>query len=149
MRRKLVVVLEGGSIEELNNIGGPIEHPTRIDLKSIGKMVQNKKNVLECDPSDPYNTEKRIKLTTMEQVTAVNFGTEKSPVQDKKEEAPVQKPEAPKPENKPAEPQKEEVKEPEVAKETPVQDKKEEEPVQKPEAPKPENNKNNKGNKKN
>ena len=53
--RKLVVVLESGHIEELNNIAGPIVYPTRIDVKYIAALVKNHKNVLECDPSDPAN----------------------------------------------------------------------------------------------
>ena len=122
--RKLVVVLEGGTIPELNNIGGPIVHPTRIELKNIAALVKNHKNVYECDPSDPNNEEKRIKLTTLEQVTGNNFG-------ENKNVAPVASP---------VEPKKEEVKQPETPKE--------ETPVEKKEDVKPENN-NKKGNKKN
>ena len=72
MRRKTVVVLESGRIPELN-ICGPIQTPTRIGIKNIAMMVKNGKNVLECDPKDPHNQDKRIKLTT-ENVGKDNFG---------------------------------------------------------------------------
>ena len=72
MRRKTVVVLESGRIPELN-ICGPIQTPTRIGIKNIAMMVKNGKNVLECDPKDPHNQDKRIKLT-VENVGKENFG---------------------------------------------------------------------------
>ena len=71
MRRKTVVVLESGRLPELN-IAGPITVPTRIALTNIATMVKNGKNVEECDPADPYNKEKRVKLT-IENVGKDNF----------------------------------------------------------------------------
>lgn len=86
MRRKTVVVLESGRIPELN-VCGPIQTPTRINIKNIALMVKNGKNVQECDPKDPHNQDKRIQLTT-ENVGKENFGapevkTESKPQQEK------------------------------------------------------------------
>lgn len=120
MRRKTVLVLESGRIPELN-VNGPISRPTRINLVTIANMVKHGRNVVECDPDDPHNTDKRITLTT-ENVGKDNFSNDEkaekmvSPVV----ETPVQDPKPVKVE----EPKKEEVKtevvEPTPAVETPV-----------------------------
>lgn len=99
MKRKTVVVLESGRLPELN-IAGPITVPTRIALTNIATMVKNGKNVEECDPADPYNKEKRVKLT-IENVGKDNFanGVNVKPASENKvkedvkktEETPVEK----------------------------------------------------------
>lgn len=81
MRRKTVVVLESGRIPELN-VCGPIQTPTRINIKNIALMVKNGKNVQECDPKDPHNQDKRIQLTT-ENVGKENFGVPKVKTENK------------------------------------------------------------------
>lgn len=87
--RKLVTVLEHGPIAELNYINGPIAHPTRINVKNIALLVKNKKKVFEYDPAHPDDESKKIALTTIEQVTANNFGnTTKDEVEPKS--APVE-----------------------------------------------------------
>ena len=89
MKRKTVVVNESGRIPEIN-ISGPISKPTRIALPNIAKMVQNGKNVEECDPEDPYNKDKRVKLT-VENVGKDNFKVSAAKVssQQKKVDTPT------------------------------------------------------------
>lgn len=70
--RKLVVVMENGTIPELNNIMGPIAYPTRITIKAIAEMVKHKRNVLECNPENPYDENSRVKLT-MDNIMSINF----------------------------------------------------------------------------
>ena len=93
MKRKTVVVLESGRLPELN-IAGPITVPTRIALTNIATMVKNGKNVEECDPADPYNKEKRVKLT-IENVGKDNFanGVNVKPASENKVKEDVKKPE--------------------------------------------------------
>ena len=130
MKRKTVVVLESGRLPELNMLG-PITKPTRIALASIAKMVQNGKNVQECDPSNPMDTSRRIKLT-VENVTKDNFSgaTTSTPVQQPKKEevkTPVQEPKKEEPK---VEPQKVETPEPKKEAEKPEQREDEKSPVQ-------------------
>lgn len=93
MKRKTVVVLESGRLPELN-IAGPITVPTRIALTNIATMVKNGKNVEECDPADPYNKEKRVKLT-IENVGKDNFanGVNVKPASENKVKEDIKKPE--------------------------------------------------------
>lgn len=59
--KKLVVVLDGGTIPELNYICGPILNPCKLPIESIQKLVINKRTVFECNPNNPSE---RIQLTT-------------------------------------------------------------------------------------
>lgn len=97
--RKLVVVLEGGNIPELNNVMGPITFPTRITIKAIAALVKADKKVFECDPKDPYNKDARIRLTK-ENFLGDNFGGKHIPVtpEPPKEPVPPSKPVEEKPE---------------------------------------------------
>ena len=70
--RKTVLVLASGVLPELNNVSGPITHPTRIDIKNLKMLVKNNRNVQECDPEDPWNESKRVPLT-MDNLITDNF----------------------------------------------------------------------------
>lgn len=59
--KKLVVVLDGGTIPELNYICGPILNPCKLPIEAIQKLVINKRTVFECNPNNPSE---RIQLTT-------------------------------------------------------------------------------------
>ena len=72
--RKLVIVNDNGILHELGGIGGPICTPTRIPIDAILKMINNKRHVFECDPSDPRNTERQVRLTQAN-YKSDNFGT--------------------------------------------------------------------------
>lgn len=63
MARKLVVVNDNVRLVELGNIYGPISTPTRIPLETIRTMCVKNRDVWECDPNDPRDREKRVKLT--------------------------------------------------------------------------------------
>lgn len=80
-RRKLVVVLDFGPLPELGGISGPITGPTHITMEAIRKMIMNGRAVLECDPADPRNEEKRIRLDSTN-VSEQNFGKFESVVQE-------------------------------------------------------------------
>lgn len=84
MKRKTVVVNESGRLPEIN-ITGPITKPTRIALPNIAKMVKSGKDVEECDPADPFNIEKRVKLT-VENVGKDNFTVSVNTNSQKKKE---------------------------------------------------------------
>ena len=88
--RKTVLVLASGVLPELNNVSGPITHPTRIDIKNLKMLVKNNRNVQECDPEDPWNESKRVPLT-MDNLITDNFTNKKvvTPVEDTKVETPV------------------------------------------------------------
>lgn len=70
--RKLVVVKDSGPIPELNFICGPILVPTKIELKTIIKMIGNGRSVFECNPS---NTDDQVKLE-LTNVKNNNFETQ-------------------------------------------------------------------------
>ena len=74
--RKTVLVLASGVLPELNNVSGPITHPTRIDIKNLKMLVKNNRNVQECDPEDPWNESKRVPLT-MDNLITDNFTNKK------------------------------------------------------------------------
>ena len=78
MARKLVVVNDNVRLVELGNIYGPISTPTRIPLESIRALCVKNRDVWECDPSDPRNREKRVKLTL------ANYGETHFGVSEKK-----------------------------------------------------------------
>ena len=122
--RKLVIVKDGGILPELGGICGPIPNPTRIPVKKIIDMIVHNRTVFECDPADPRNEEKRVKLTLVN-VKQDNFCSNASKSEEKKEEVP----ETPKKE----EPKKEEVKPEEKKEAAPVKEPVKEEP--KKEAP--------------
>ena len=98
MARKLVVVNDNVRLVEVGNIYGPISTPTRIPLETIRAMCVKNRDVWECDPADPRNREKRVKLT-LANYGETNFGIGEgakkqvapalAPVEEKKEEAPV------------------------------------------------------------
>lgn len=71
--RKLVVIKSSGILPELNGIQGPVNIPTRIPVDTIVNLILNRRSVWECYPNDPYNVEKRIKLTVKNAKT-YNFG---------------------------------------------------------------------------
>ena len=139
MARKLVVVHDNVRLAELGNIYGPISTPTRVPLESIRAMCVKNRDVWECDPADPRNREKRVKLT-LANYGETNFGIgEKkkgvdpihTPVTEKKEAA---KPVAP--QTKAATPAAEKkaeaaakATEPEKPAAAPVEEKKEEAPA--------------------
>ena len=98
MARKLVVVNDNVRLVEVGNIYGPISTPTRIPLETIRAMCVKNRDVWECDPADPRNREKRVKLTLAnygETHFGIGEGAKKqvepapAPVEEKKEEAPV------------------------------------------------------------
>ena len=82
MARKLVVVNDAVRLVELGNIFGPISTPTRIPLEMIRTMCVKNRDVWECDPNDPRNRDRRVKLT-LSNYTVTNFG-----ISEKKEEIP-------------------------------------------------------------
>ena len=132
--RKLVIVKDGGILPELGGICGPIPNPTRIPVKKIIDMIVHNRTVFECDPADPRNEEKRVKLTLVN-VKQDNFCSNASKSEEKKEEVP----ETPKNE----EPKKEEVKPEEKEEAAPVkepvkEESKEEAPAEKAEEAKEE-----------
>ena len=132
--RKLVIVKDGGILPELGGICGPIPNPTRIPVKKIIDMIVHNRTVFECDPADPRNEEKRVKLTLVN-VKQDNFCYNASKSEEKKEEVP----ETPKNE----EPKKEEVKPEEKEEAAPVkepvkEESKEEAPAEKAEEAKEE-----------
>ena len=86
--RKLVIVRDGGILSELGGICGPIPNPTRIPVKKIIDMIVHNRTVFECDPADPRNEEKRVKLTLLN-VKQDNFGSNASKPEEKKPEVPV------------------------------------------------------------
>lgn len=96
MARKLVVVNDNVRLVEVGNIYGPISTPTRIPLETIRAMCVKNRDVWECDPADPRNREKRVKLT-LANYGEIHFGigesakkqVEPAPVEKKEEEAPV------------------------------------------------------------
>lgn len=106
MARKLVVVNDNVRLVEVGNIYGPISTPTRIPLETIRAMCVKNRDVWECDPADPRNREKRVKLT-LANYGETHFGIGESakkqvaptpaPVEEKKEDVPaeVAAPEAP------------------------------------------------------
>ena len=147
MARKLVVVNDNVRLVEVGNIYGPISTPTRIPLETIRAMCVKNRDVWECDPADPRNREKRVKLT-LANYGETNFGigegakkqVEPAPalVEEKKEEAPVA--EAPEvPVEEPAEETVEAEEEPAVEESVSVQ-----EEVAKPQNPQNHNGKKNK-----
>lgn len=71
--RKLVVVHDRCVLPELGGISGPIVTPSKIPVDTIAKMVLQMRTVYECDPKDPGNVEKRVRLTT-DNVKKANFG---------------------------------------------------------------------------
>ena len=98
MARKLVVVNDNVRLVEVGNIYGPISTPTRIPLETIRAMCVKNRDVWECDPADPRNREKRVKLTLAnygETHFGIGEGAKKqaepapAPVEEKEEEAPV------------------------------------------------------------
>lgn len=100
MARKLVVVNDNVRLVEVGNIYGPISTPTRIPLETIRAMCVKNRDVWECDPVDPRNREKRVKLTLAnygETHFGIGEGAKKqvepapapAPVEEKKDEAPV------------------------------------------------------------
>lgn len=62
MKRKLVVVETAGFLPEIG-VNGPIVYPAWVSIKGIAKLVQNKRMVKACDPSEPFNKEKQVELT--------------------------------------------------------------------------------------
>ena len=98
MARKLVVVNDNVRLVEVGNIYGPISTPTRIPLETIRAMCVKNRDVWECDPADPRNREKRVKLT-LANYGESHFGigenlkkrveSTPAPVEEKEEEAPV------------------------------------------------------------
>jgi hypothetical protein len=82
--RKLVVVSDAGFISELKATG-PIKNPARIPVDTIKKMLVNGRSIYECDPADPANTKKRVKLT-MQNVGKANFAGAKPAAAPVKEE---------------------------------------------------------------
>lgn len=147
MARKLVVVNDNVRLVEVGNIYGPISTPTRIPLETIRAMCVKNRDVWECDPADPRNREKRVKLT-LANYGETNFGIGEgakkqvehtpAPVEEKKEEAPVV--EAPEvPAEEPAEETVEGEEEPAVEESVSVQ-----EEMAKPQNPQNHNGKKNK-----
>lgn len=81
MERKLVVVMDYGRLPELGGISGPILSPTNMTLHAIKAMVSHGKTVLECDPRDPKNVDKRIRLNIANVITQ-NFGREEALIRE-------------------------------------------------------------------
>lgn len=87
VNRKLVVVRDAGSLPELGGISGPLSTPTKITMTAIRKMITNGRTVFECDPADPRNKDKMIRLDLVN-VNEIHFGKEQSEP-DKKVEEPA------------------------------------------------------------
>lgn len=61
--KKLIVIETYGLLTELRGIVGPCLYPQMLDVNIIKKLVDGGKIVKECDPEDPSNAEKRVRLT--------------------------------------------------------------------------------------
>lgn len=108
--RKLVVIPDTGFMREIGGVTGPLQRPTRIPVDNIAELIKNGKTVWECDPADPMDAKKRIRLTAANLRKANFVGTVAAPVA-----APVEEPVAAPVEETPVEAPVEEVVQEEAA----------------------------------
>lgn len=59
--KKLIKVMYAGVIPELGFILGPIIHPYKVDMETVGRLVSNNRKVFEVNPEKP---EQEVLLTT-------------------------------------------------------------------------------------
>ena len=93
--KKLIVIETYGLLTELRGIVGPCLYPQVLDVNIIKKLVDGGKIVKECDPEDPSNPDKRIRLT-QRNFNKPNFNddtteatTQEVPAVETKEEVPA------------------------------------------------------------
>lgn len=93
--KKLIVIETYGLLTELRGIVGPCLYPQVLDVNIIKKLVDGGKIVKECDPEDPSNPDKRIRLTQRNfnkpnfNVATTEATTQEVPAVETKEEVPV------------------------------------------------------------
>ncbi len=92
---KLIVIETYGLLTELRGIVGPCLYPQVLDVNIIKKLVDGGKIVKECDPEDPSNPDKRIRLTQRNfnkpnfNATTTEATTQEVPAVETKEEVPA------------------------------------------------------------
>ena len=93
--KKLIVIETYGLLTELRGIVGPCLYPQVLDVNIIKKLVDGGKIVKECDPEDPSNPDKRIRLTQRNfnkpnfNVATTEATTQEVPAVETKEEVPA------------------------------------------------------------
>ncbi len=93
--KKLIVIETYGLLTELRGIVGPCLYPQVLDVNIIKKLVDGGKIVKECDPEDPSNPDKRIRLTQRNfnkpnfNVDTTEATTQEVPAVETKEEVPA------------------------------------------------------------